>query len=83
MTTNSKDASLAKRSAFLALAVSLGISAGQYARECLPEHGVCTLNNPTLWIVWAVTFLAVWGVIGGAFWALERHRQNHPGHETR
>jgi hypothetical protein len=83
MTTNPKKASVMATSALTALGVSLGTLLGQYARECLSEHGVCSFNNPTLWLVWAAAFLGAWAAIGAALWALNRHRQNHPGHELR
>ena len=78
-----KHLSVTARAALIAAGVSLGISVGQFAGQCLSERGACSLNNPTLFIYGAVTFLGAWAVIAAAIWALNRHRQNHPGHESR
>jgi hypothetical protein len=83
MTQSWKDTSLMAKSALTALGVSLGTLFGQYASECLSERGVCSFNNPTLWLVWAAAFFGAWGAIAAVMWALNRHRQNHPGHESR
>ncbi len=78
-----KEVSLKVRSVVIALGVSAGLLLGQYAGRCLSGRGACTLDSPVLWGVWAVTFFAIWGASFAAMWALERHRRNHPGHETR
>jgi hypothetical protein len=78
-----KQLSVAARSALIAAGVSLGALVGQLAGQCLSERGVCTFNNPTLLVYWAVTFFGAWAAIGAGLWALNRHRQNHPGHESR
>ena len=83
MTLIRKQSSVAARSALIAAGVSLGTLVGQLAGACLSERGVCTLNNPTLLVYWAVTFFGAWIVLALAMWALNRHRKNHPGHESR
>lgn len=81
--TNEKKTSVAARSALIAIGVSLGVLIGQFARECITGHGVCSFNSPTLWLIWAAAFLGAWGAIAVAMWGLERHRRNHAGNESR
>jgi hypothetical protein len=83
MTQDRKKTSVMARSALIALGVSLGTLFGQYTRECLSERGVCSFINPIMWLVWLAAFLGAWAAIGAGLWALNRHRQNHPGHELR
>ena len=76
-----KQLSVTAKSAFIAAAVSLGALVGQFSGQCL-SRGVCGLNNSTPFIYGAVTFFGAWVVLAVAMWALNRHRQNHPGHES-
>jgi hypothetical protein len=78
-----KQLSVTVKSALIAGGVSLGTLVGRIGGECLSERGVCTLTNPTPFIYCAVTFFGGWLVLAAAMWALNRHRQNHPGHESR
>jgi len=75
--------SVTAKSAFIAAAVSLGALVGQVLGQCLSARGACTLDNSSLFIYWAITFLGAWAVIAAAMWALNRHRRNHPEHESR
>jgi hypothetical protein len=75
--------SVTVRSAVIAGGVALGILVGRVVGGCLSERGACTLNNPTIFVYGAATFFGVWALAALAMWGLNRHRQNHPGHETR
>ncbi len=66
---------MAGRSAVIAGGVSFGVLVGKFAGECLSERGVCSFNNPTLWLYWAVAFAGAWIVIAAATWALDWDRR--------
>jgi hypothetical protein len=70
-----KQLPLAARSALIAAGVSLGILVGTIVGECLSERGVCSPNNPTLWLYGALAFFGAWIVLAAAMWALERDRR--------
>jgi len=78
-----KELSVAARSALIAGGVALGALVGRVVGGCLSERGVCGLDGPSPFVYGAVTFFGAWAVLALALWALRRHRNNHPGHETR
>ena len=75
--------SIPTRSALIAAGAALGTMGGRFAGGCLSEHGACTLNNPPMLMLGAAMFAGAWTIVAAALWAVERHRQNNPGHETR
>jgi predicted MFS family arabinose efflux permease len=66
---------VAAKSALIAASVSVGILVGTVVGECLSERGVCSFNDPTLWLYGAVAFFGGWLVLATAMWALERDRR--------